>query len=95
MAEEAKREPEYIAGFFRDLANHGCISGMVSSLVWYSDTHRFFDTFYYEIMEIMENLAREGIKFEFTGEDLKNRLSWLAFEEEAWKMASNDLGLGF
>ncbi len=66
---------------------------MVSSLVWYSDTHKFFDTHYYEIMEIVEDLADNGFKIEITGEDLKNKLAWLAFEEEAYKMAYNDLGL--
>jgi hypothetical protein len=66
---------------------------MVSSLVWYSDTHKFFDTHYYEIMEIVEDLANDGFKIEVTGEDIKNKLAWRAFEEEAWKMANNDLGL--
>lgn len=44
-------------------------------------------------MEILEDLTDQGLKIEFTGEDLKNKLAWLAFEEEAWKMASNDLRL--
>ena len=35
------------------------VSGMVSSLVYYSDTHAFFDTFYYDIMEIVEDLSNE------------------------------------
>lgn len=68
---------------------------MVSSLVWYSDTHKFFDTHYYEIMEIVEDLADSGFKIEVTGGDLKNKLAWLAFEEVAWKIANNDLGLDF
>ena len=96
VAEEALGEdPDYLAGFFRDLAHYGCVTGMVSSLIWYSDTHRFFDTFYYEIMELVEDLANQGLKIELTGEDLKNRLAWLAFEQVAWDMASRDLGLGF
>ena len=95
VAEEALQNPGYIACFFQDLANYGCVSWMVSSLIWYRDTHKFFDTHYQEIMEILEDLANQGVKFEFTGEDLKNRLAWLAFEEVAWKMASNDLGLDF
>lgn len=92
VAEEASRDPEYITHFFRDLAHHGCISGMVSSLIWYRDTHKFFDTYYHEIMEILEDLTDQWIKIEFTGEDLKNRLAWLAFEQVAWDM-TYELGL--
>jgi len=67
---------------------------MVSSLVWYSDTHKFFDTHYYEIMEIIQTyFFNHGEKIELTGEDMKNKLAWLAFEEVAWEMAINDLGL--
>ena len=96
VAKEALSEgKEYIVNFFSDLAHWGCVSGMVSSLVWYSDTHRFFDTYYDEIMGIVEDLADQGIKIECTGGDLKNKLAWLAFEEEAWKMANDDLRLGF
>lgn len=68
---------------------------MVSSLVWYSDTHRFFDTYYYEIMEILEDLTNQGLKVDFTGEDLKNKLAWLAFEQVAWDIAYNDLQLEY
>jgi hypothetical protein len=66
---------------------------MVSSLIWYSDTHRFFDTYYDEIMEMLEDFHNESIPFQCTGEDLKNKLAWLAFEQVAWDMASRDLGL--
>ena len=94
VAEEAlKHDTDYLAGFFRDLAQWGCVSGMVSSLVWYSQTHAFFDTFYDEIMEMLEDFHNEGIPFKCTGEDLKNRLAWLSFEQVAWTMAQNDLGL--
>jgi hypothetical protein len=44
-------------------------------------------------MELVEDLANQGLKIELTGEDLKNRLAWLAFEQVAWDMASRDLGL--
>lgn len=94
VAEEAlSGGKNYIAHFFRDLARWGCVSGMVSSLVWYSDTHRFFDTHYYEVMGIIEDLADMGCEIKLKGEDLKNKLAWLAFEEVAWEMATNDLGL--
>lgn len=62
--------------FFQDLANHGCISGMVNGLVYYHDTYRFFDTHYQEIEEIRED-------YEIIvplDQDLKNYLAWAVFE---------------
>jgi len=32
---------------------------MVGSLIYYTDTHRFFDNHYYEIMDIMKGLEDE------------------------------------
>lgn len=40
--------------FFHDLAHHGCISGMVSSMIYYTDTHAFFDEHYEEIQSLKE-----------------------------------------
>ena len=94
IAEEAlMNNADDLAGFFNNLFRWGCVSGMVSSLVWYNQTHRFFDTYYHEIMELIEDLTDQGLKIELTGEDLKNRLAWLSFEEVAYQMAQNDLGL--
>lgn len=85
---------EYIKYFFKDLAHYGCISWMVWSLVRYSDTHRFFDNYYDEIQEILEELEDNGIGYKINySSDLKNQLAWLAFEETAYQMAINDLGL--
>ncbi len=42
--------------FFNDLLQHGCISGMVSELVYYRDTHAFFDRYYHEIEEVRESI---------------------------------------
>jgi hypothetical protein len=41
-------------------------------------------------MEILEDLTNQGLKVDFTGEDLKNKL---AFEQVAWDIAYNDLQL--
>ena len=94
VAEEAlKNSPDYLVWFFRDLANYGCVTWMVWSLIYYSQTHAFFDAHYYEIMEILWDLNDQWLEITFTGEDLKNRLAWLAFEDVAYNMAQNDLGL--
>lgn len=68
---------------------------MVGSLIYYTDTHRFFDTHYYEIKDILDDLEKEGFRLELKGDDLKNKLAWLSFEKVAMDMAYNDLGLDF
>ena len=78
--------------FFKDLLTHGCITGMISGLIYYYDTHKFYDTHYAEI----ENLRLEYE--EMTGapltikNDLKNAMAWFAFEEIARQIA-DEIGL--
>ena len=84
--------PENPAEMFEGLARNGCVSGWVSSLVWYTDTHAFYDRFYDEIEELREDYeASIGEPLRING-DLKNWLAWFAFEETAYRMA-NDVGL--
>lgn len=96
VADEAlARKPDYIEHFFKDLSRYGCICGMVSSLVRYTDTHHFFDKHYDEIMEVIDDYEDEWFKLEFKGKDLKNELAWLSFEKVAMDMVYNDLGLEY
>ena len=78
---------------FTDLAMAGCQSGMIQSLIYYYDTHGFFDTFYDEIEELREDWEdQSGEPIQIRG-DLKNFFAWFAFEETAFRMANEDLGL--
>lgn len=78
---------------FTDLACYGCQSGMITSLIYYADTRRFFDTFYDEIDDLRDAIEEEmGEPLTIRG-DLKNCLAWFAFEETAFRMAREDLGL--
>ena len=87
VAEEAL-EHEDPQTFFKDLLQHGCISGMVTKLIYYKDTHDFYDKHYTEIEELREEYE------ESTGEclpiknDLKNFLAWFAFEQVAYRLVS-------
>lgn len=88
----AKEALEYgcedIESFFSDLCQHGCQSGMISSLIYYTDTHEFFNTYYDEIEELryeFEEMLGEPLK---PNGDLKNWYAWFAFEETANKLAS-------
>lgn len=80
-------EYDDIKNFFTDMMNHGCITGMISSLIYYADTHTFFDTHYSQIEELRAYFEDEmGGKIKIIG-DLKNTLAWFAFEEISYKMA--------
>ncbi len=74
--------------FFKDLADHGCISGMVSGLIYYTDTHQFYDYYYYEIEKIRESYEEDfGTPSQING-DLKNSFAWFAFEHVAYVIVS-------
>nr|WP_321485588.1 hypothetical protein [uncultured Draconibacterium sp.] len=73
--------------FFTDLMTHGCRSGMISSLIYYHQTHKFFDEYYNEIEDIRDEVEFEtGCPVHIDG-DLKNELAWMAFEHEAYFIA--------
>ena len=77
--------------FFNDLLQHGCISGMVSSLIYYADTHAFYDKHYSEIEELRseyEDSTGESLKI---NNDLKNYLAWFAFEQVAYQLVNDYL----
>ncbi len=56
---------------------------MISKLVWYTDTHVFFNKYYYEIEDLRyeyEDMLGEPLKPQH---DLMNWYAWFAFEETA------------
>ena len=80
-------EGDHIERFFSDLFKQGCQSGMISCLIYYADTHQFYDTYYHEIEDIRYQLEDElGISLQPKG-DLKNWYAWLAYEETAKQIA--------
>lgn len=78
--------------FLADLFQNGCISGMVSSLIYYRDTHGFFLKYYDQIEALRRDME------ESTGEpltpkgDLMNWYAWFAFEETA-RIIAEELGI--
>ena len=86
VADEALdyHDPE---SFFTDLLSHGCISGIVSSLIYYTDTHTFFDNHYDAIETLRDEMEDSlGQPLNIKG-DLKNFMVWFAFEQTAYQMA--------
>lgn len=63
-----------------DLENHGCRSGMVGSLIYYTDTNGFFDDLEDEILDLAKeyDFRPDVVELGITG--FKNQMAWFAFE---------------
>ncbi len=90
---------------FRDVLEHGCVSGMVSELIWYSQTTAFYKKYRNEINELLKDFM-EGTGL-YSMKDLfgknwddedpliiethnQNLLAWFGFEETL-----RNIGLNF
>lgn len=78
---------------------HGLSTGVVSSLIYYTDTTEFYNTYYDEIYELIEELESEGLEILeclkrnlktyqiiMNDEQTKNQIAWLAYEEVTNKL---------
>lgn len=74
--------------YLRDVTTHGCVSGMVSGLIYYTDTHKFYDEHYDEIEELRQEYKDEIGEEIQVKNDLKNFYSWFAYEWVASKLLS-------
>lgn len=89
---------------FSDVLEHGCQSGIVTSLIYYDDTTKFYDNHKAEINALLYEVMQEtGIynPLELFGDKWdredplaldvlnKNLLAWFAFEETLRQIASN------
>ena len=63
--------------FLEEVLQYGCSSGIVSELIYYSDTKCFFIKHMEEIFDIYNQL-KDNLSTDF--EVNANNLSWLAFE---------------
>ena len=78
--------------YLKDLLNHGCQSGMVGKLIYYTDTKKFYLKHIDEIDELKNDLEEslgEPLKI---GYPLYNWLALFGYEEMARKIA-DELGL--
>ena len=83
----ADQNKENVKYFFNDLMQGGCSSGFIGDLIYYKDTHNFFDRFYDEIEELRKEYQQEtGCELHPLG-DLKNWFAWFSFEETAFRIA--------
>lgn len=86
VAQEAldyRGDPE---DFFKYVIQYGCNTGFVSGLIYYVDTHKFYDTHYDEIEDL--RMDCDYILDTIKDRDLKNTLAWFAFEQTAYNLAN-------
>ncbi len=82
--------------YLEDVLQHWCQSWIVSSLIYYKDTHKFFDKHYDEIEEIRNELQDEWIMpNDFPKGDLKNDFAWMSYEHRAYELYSELENEGF
>ena len=66
--------------WLQDLAEHGCVSGMVSQLIYYHQTESFFDQHADEILELAHLLDFNINIVEVGLTQFKNNMAWFTFE---------------
>lgn len=82
----------HFESYVSDLMQHGCESGMVGGLIYYSDTHKFYDQHYEDIEDLrVEWKKSTGEALQPDEYDLKNWFAWFAYEETVRNL-SNELG---
>lgn len=82
---------EDVDGYISDVLTHGCQSGVVSSLIYYSDTEAFYARHKDEVTLLCEEYITAGIldmNDVYKKGNVENFLAWLAFEEVTRDIAS-------
>ena len=85
---------EELKDHIKDIVQCGCISGIVSSLVYYSDTTKFFNYYRKEILSMLQD-PDKNIYSEYTylldqkkySILEKNNLSWFAYDNTVIRIA--------
>lgn len=80
-----------IQTYISDLLQHGCVSGMVASLIYYNDTDKFFIKHHDEIFDLLNNYKDDVGEFP-NFEINANNLAWFGYEYTVQQIAS-DLGI--
>ena len=77
-------EEDEIREYILEVLHYGCVSGVVSSLIYYHQTKDFFQKYFEEILEIANEVKEYGFNIDLNCNDL----SWLAYEEIVRRIAS-------
>lgn len=71
---------EEILSTVEEMVTYGCQSGIVTALIYNSDTDKFFNNHADEIFELIEDAKQGGIIDMSNFTLSKNNLAWFAFE---------------
>ena len=85
---------EELKDYIKDIVQCGCISGIVPSLIYYSDTIKFFNCYRKEILSMLQD-PDKNIYSEYTylldqkkySVSEKNDLSWFAYDNTVIRIA--------
>ena len=85
---------EELKDHIKDIVQCGCISGIVPSLIYYSDTIKFFNCYRKEILSMLQD-PDKNIYSEYTyllndkkySISQKNDLSWFAYDNTVIRIA--------
>ena len=85
---------EELKDHIKDILQYGCISGIVPSLIYYSDTIKFFNCYRKEILSMLQD-PDKNIYSEYTylldqkkySVSEKNDLSWFAYDNTVIRIA--------
>ena len=90
MTDEVKK----LYGRCKKITYHGCISGTVSSMIYYDDTVKFYDNFIDDINDYLEEVGYEWIDEAMKASDFikcektaKNQIAWAFYEEVIYEVS--------
>lgn len=86
VEEIVEERGEDAESFVNDVINHGCVSGCVPELIYYTQTHEWFDKYYDDIQNLKEEYEEESGEPLIIEGDLKNTLAWWSFEVTLQKL---------
>jgi len=104
LKREGKEYSDREQGALDDLVYGGCISGMVTHLIYYTDTVKFYKRYQAEIVEVLyDTLRRKHVGVgQYFGDKWdrddplamdvynQNALAWFAFEEVARRLMEEE-----
>lgn len=83
---------EQAKAWYNDLQNGGCSSGMVGGLIYYTDTHKFYNDYADEIDALLDDYAGyTGEEIKIQGANRRNFYAWFGFEEITRQIVEEDL----
>jgi len=97
LLDARSRDEEEAMVYLQDIASHGCIGGSCDGLISYFETEAFYTKYAHDIDAILERLGEEmgepynileNMERLHLTENLRNFLSWLAYEVEAQAIVS-------